>query len=139
MIKQLSIFLENSPGRLCEATRILGEGGFNMHALTVADTNDYGVARILCDRPEEAAAYLIDKGMVARTQNVWAICVPDVAGSLASLLGLLASEGIDVGYCYCFVNPTTKDAANVFKLDREPDRNLLLTHGYRLLETAELG
>ena len=137
-MKQLSVFLENTPGRLAEITRLLGKAGHNMHALTVADTADFGIARIICDDPEGAAQSLKDQGISALVHEVCAVALLDTPGQLGELLEIIAAQGIDVGYCYCFVHPTTGGAVNVFKLGDASGAALISEAGYRVLSLEDL-
>ena len=77
MIEQVSVFLENKSGRLAELTRTLGDAGINMHALMVADTSEFGVARVICDRPSARKALLDEAGFGASIAKVLAVEVPD--------------------------------------------------------------
>ncbi|MDO9556899.1 MAG: ACT domain-containing protein [Coriobacteriia bacterium] len=117
MIKQLSVFLENNPGRLAELTRTLGDAGINMRALMVADTAEYGVVRILCDTPDKAVSVLEGSGFGVSVSEVIAVEVPDRPGGLADVLEALGSEGINVEYAYCFVEPSGTAAVDIFRVD----------------------
>jgi len=137
-MKQLSVFLENSPGRLAKATRILGEADFNMHALTVADTADFGVARIICNDPEGAAALLKREGFSAQVHDVCAVAISDEPGQLSKLLDIIAGKGFDIGYCYCFIDPATGGAVNVFRLNSPECIPFIKSAGYRVLKLEDL-
>jgi hypothetical protein len=121
MIQQLSVFLENKPGRLAELTERLGEGGHNMRLLTVADTAEYGVARILCDRPRAAKEMLQERGFGVSLTRVVAVEVPDRPGGLAEVLRVLGDADLNVEYAYCFVPPSGETAVYIGRTD-EPDR-----------------
>ncbi len=92
MISQLTVFLENENGRLASACRTLADAGINMHALYLADTADFGVARIFCDTPQAAADALTAAGYRAAVTPVLGVRVPDVPGGLASLLEFLDEQ-----------------------------------------------
>ena len=102
MIDQLTVFLENSKGRLTAMCKTLGDAGINMHALTVADTADYGIARIICDKPDEAAKALKAANFTASTTKVVGVKVTDKPGSVAGVFAALEAANINVEYCYCF-------------------------------------
>ena len=138
MAQQLSIFLENTPGRLAALSRALGEGGFNMHALSLADTSDYGVARIFVDNPVAAKSYLEERGFSGTLTEVCAVEIPDEPGSLGRLLEFLADHEVNIAYSYVFVNPLTKRAINVFKLNDPAAIDLLEQEGYRVLNDDAL-
>jgi len=137
-MKQLSIFLENAPGRLAQATRILGRAGFNMHALTVADTEEFGVARIICNDPEGAATTLKENGFSAQVHDVCAVAISDEPGQLSELLEVISDKEFDISYCYCFVDPTTGGAVNVFRLNSPECVPHIKEAGYRVLEVEDL-
>jgi hypothetical protein len=121
MVKQLTVFLENSPGRLAGLTRVLGDAGVNMRALMVADTAEFGVVRIICDRPETARQALESAGFGVSVTEVLAVEVPDRPGGLADILEALGEVGINVEYAYCYVEPGGQAAIDVFRVE-EPER-----------------
>lgn len=116
MISQLTVFLENEKGRLASACRVLGDAHINLHALFLADTEDFGVARMLCDTPEAAAEVLREAGYRATVTPVLGIRVPNHEGGLASLLEFMDDQNINIEYGYCF--SVNEDAAiDVLKVD----------------------
>ncbi|MCL4079671.1 ACT domain-containing protein [Coriobacteriia bacterium Es71-Z0120] len=121
MVEQVSVFLENTTGRLAELTRVLGDAGINMRALMVADTSEFGVVRIICDTPRRAVQLLDDAGFGASLTEVLAVEVPDRPGGLADVLEALQADGINVEYAYCFVEPTGSAAVDILRVD-EPER-----------------
>jgi hypothetical protein len=125
MVEQLSVFLQNESGRLAQMCRVLGDSGHNMHVLMVADTSEYGVARMLCDRPHSARRALEAAGFAVSITRVVAVEVPDRPGGLADVLELLGSAGINVEYMYCFVRPGVDVAVDIFRVD-DPDRATLV-------------
>ena len=96
MINQITVFLENKEGRLAALVRSLADAGINMQALTIADTTDYGVARIICDDPTGAVMALNEQGYRATLTKVSAIAVPNVPGGLAKLLNVLDDNDVIV-------------------------------------------
>jgi hypothetical protein len=121
MVEQVSVFLQNTTGRLAQLTRALGDAGINMRALMVADTSEFGVVRIICDTPRRAVQVLDDAGFGASLTEVLAVEVPDRPGGLADVLEALQADGINVEYAYCFVEPTGSAAIDILRVD-EPDR-----------------
>ena len=103
MIMQLTVFLENSEGRLAALCRTLADAGINMDALTIAETSDYGVARIICDNVFHAVDVLEDAGFRATKTKVMAVEVPDRPGALADLLEALDDTDVNIEYGYCFL------------------------------------
>ncbi len=138
MVEQLSVFLENTKGRLAELARSLGDAGINMRALMVADTEEFGVVRIICDRPKEAVRILDDAGFGASLTAVVAVEIPDRPGGLADVLEALGASGMNVEYAYAFVEPSGDAAVDIFKVDAAGADAALSSAGFRVLEAAEL-
>lgn len=139
MVEQVSVFLENTTGRLAELTRALGDAGINMRALMVADTTEFGVVRIICDTPKRAVKVLDDAGFGASLTEVLAVEVPDRPGGLADVLEALQTDGINVEYAYCFVEPSGDAAIDILRVD-EPDRarETLARAGVALVDASAL-
>jgi len=138
MIDQLTVFLENRKGRLAALCRVLGDAGISMKALTIADTERYGVVRIITNDPKKAQAELVEKGFRASLTEVLAIEVPDVAGGLAKLLDALDESNINIEYAYCF-SSTDGKAIDVLRVDNEPAaKDAIGRIGYRLITPEEL-
>ncbi|MFA5527781.1 MAG: ACT domain-containing protein [Peptostreptococcales bacterium] len=104
IIKQLSIFLENKSGRLTEVTGILADNHINISALSIAESADYGVLRMIVDHPEEAILALKEANLSVRTTDVIAIITPDTPGKLHSAIKYLSDENINVTYMYGYSN-----------------------------------
>ena len=96
MIDQLTVFLENTKGRLTSLCRALGDADIQMHSLALADTTDYGIARIICDDPKGAVAAISEAGFTANLTKVVAVEVPDVPGGLADVLDVLDAAGLNI-------------------------------------------
>jgi hypothetical protein len=139
MIEQVSVFLENKSGRLAELTRTLGDAGINMHALMVADTSEFGVARVICDAPERAKALLEQAGFGVSIAKVLAVEVPDRPGGLHSILEAIAKENINIAYMYAFVEKSGENAVMLFRFDQQ-DRAIdtLLKNGIAVLPGEKL-
>ena len=138
MIDQVSVFLENKAGRLAELCRALGNAGIDMHALMVADTEEFGVVRIICDTPNAAKDLLDSEGFSASVTSVLAVEIPDRPGGLADVLEALEAQGISVEYAYCFVEPSGAAAVDIFKVDALGADSALAAAGFRALSPAEL-
>ena len=124
LIKQISIFLENKLGRLAKVTRILGENNIDICALSVADTTDFGILRLIVDRPDEAKQVLADNGFTVSINDVIAIEVEDKPGGLAKTLSVLDDKGISIEYMYAFVgNSNSNNALVIFRVE-QPERAL---------------
>jgi hypothetical protein len=138
MIDQITVFLENDKGRLAALCRTLGEAGISMHALTVADTAQYGVVRIIADTPAKAYEVLNEKGFRASLTKVFAIQVPDHAGGLAALLDAFDEASINVEYAYCFAAEGNK-AVDVLRIDNhEAAEKIIASAGFSSLKPQEL-
>ena len=114
-IKQLSVFLENREGRLDEVLRILGTNGVNIVALSLADTSDYGMLRMVVSDPEKGKTVLREAGITSMLTDVVALRVPHATGSLSKAMHALVEGGVNVEYMYAFANGS--DASAVLKSD----------------------
>lgn len=115
MVKQITVFLENSEGRLSALCRCLGDAGVSMKALTIAETSEYGLIRIIADDPQNCVKVLTDGGFHASLTDVTAIEVPNRAGGLADLLDKLADLDLNIEYGYCFSTEADR-AVDVLKI-----------------------
>lgn len=138
MIEQLSVFLENKSGRLAELTRVLGDAGVNMRALMVADTEEFGVVRIISDHPGHAREVLEASGFGVSTTPVVAVEVPDHPGGLADVLEKLGASGMNVEYAYCFVGLRGGSAVDVLKVDDDAAAEVLRSAGFSVLQPDDL-
>jgi hypothetical protein len=116
-VEQISIFIENKSGRLAEITRILGEGGINIRALSLADTSDFGILRLIVNDVETANRVLKENGFTVNKTEVVAIEVPDRPGGLGAILRALDAEQINVEYMYAFVERCGGNAVIIFRFD----------------------
>ncbi len=117
-VNQLSVFLENKLGRLVRVTKVLGENDINIRALSIADTTDFGILRIIVSQPKEAYNLLKSEGFVVTETDVIAVCIPDKPGGLGQVLAVLEKESINIEYLYAFVgNTNTKNALVVFRVE----------------------
>ncbi|MDH5202686.1 MAG: ACT domain-containing protein, partial [Nitrospirota bacterium] len=136
---QISIFLENKSGRLAEVTGVLAKAGINIRALSLADTADFGILRLIVNDTEKARQVLKDNGFTVEKTKVVAIEVPDKPGGLATILDTIKDEGINVEYMYAFVQKSGQNAIVVFRFDEfEKAIEILRKAGVRTLEGEEL-
>ena len=139
MVKQLSVFLENSKGRLASMTRALGDAGIDLLALSIADTTSFGILRAIVDDTDKAVAVLKEAGYTVNTTEVLAVLVPDSPGGLASVLGLLNDAHVNVEYLYSFVRKSQGNALILFKVDRVSEAARALNEaGIRMLDQPEI-
>ena len=116
-VKQLSIFMENRAGRLAEIARRLGEARINIRALSLADTSDFGILRLIVNDVDKAMKMLRDSGHTVSLTEVVAVEVPDSPGGLASVLEPLRDAGVNVEYMYAFVEKATDKAVVIFRFE----------------------
>ncbi|MBM9536144.1 ACT domain-containing protein [Desulfobulbus alkaliphilus] len=138
-VEQIAVFLENKSGRLAEITRILAENDVNIRALSVADTADFGILRLIVDKVDKAKESLRAGGFTVGKTNVVAVEVPDRSGGLASVLKEINEVGINVEYMYAFVNKSGENAVLIFRFD-EMDKaiDVLRDKGFTLLSGAQI-
>lgn len=137
-IEQLSIFLENKAGRLAEVTGILAEHGINIKALSLADTSEFGILRLIVDKYEEAQAALKAKGFTVGRTGVVAVEVSHNPGGLHAVLKILEQRGINVEYMYGFPNQKA-EAIIVFRFDRsELAIEILQQNGVHIFAGSEI-
>ncbi|MBI9091301.1 MAG: ACT domain-containing protein [Desulfobacterium sp.] len=115
--EQISIFLENKAGRLAEVTAILRDANVNIRALSLADTTDFGILRLIVNDNQKAEDILKKEGFTVGKTNVIAVEVDDNPGGLNRVLDPLTSEGVNVEYMYAFANPNRKSAIMIFRFD----------------------
>ena len=133
-VEQLSIFVENKSGRLAEVTDILARNGINIRALSLADTADFGILRIIVDDMEKTNTLLKDSGFTVGRNEVVAAEVPDRPGGLAGILSALQGNGINVEYMYAFVQKNEGNAVLIFRFDDiQKAVDTLRTAGIRIL------
>ena len=138
-VKQISIFLENKSGRLAGVTSVLGENGINIRALSIADTTDFGILRLIVNNPEKAFQVLKDEGFTLSTTDVIAVEVADAPGGLSTPLLLLDQAGINIEYLYAFVQKTSSAALVVFRVEQLDEAvRVLQENGIRLLSEEEV-
>jgi hypothetical protein len=139
IVQQISVFLENRIGRLAEVTEILGSSGINIRALSLADTADFGILRLIVDDVEKAIKILKEEGLTVGETDVVAVEVPDAPGGLARLLGVLRDELVNVEYMYAFVKAPAESAIMIFRFENtEQALESLSKKNVRILPGAEL-
>lgn len=138
-IIQISVFLENRKGRLYEVCRLLGEHQISIRALHIAEATDFGVLRMVVDKPDAAQKLLRENNFVANRTDVVAIEVSDRPGGLADILQLLTKEDLNVEYMYAFVEKRSDKALVVFRFDdTEKALRLLAAHHISVVRQADL-
>ncbi len=138
-LTQISVFLENRKGRLYDVCRLLGEHGISIRALNIAEATDFGVLRMVVDKPDAAKKALHDNRFVANLTDVVAVEISDKPGGLADVLHLLTKEDLNVEYMYAFVEKRSDKALVVFRFDdTEKALRLLAAHHINVVSQGEL-
>lgn len=138
-VEQISIFLENKPESLSELTEVLAANKINMRALMLADTSDFGIARIITDNAKEASDILKANDYIVNVTGVIAVEIPDEAGSLNKILKLLGQNGRNVEYMYGFTGRKTNSACMILRCTDIPKtEEILEKHGIHTISQDEL-
>jgi hypothetical protein len=136
---QISVFLENKSGRLSEVTQVLARADINIRALSLAETIDYGVLRLIVNKPKEAKAALTEAGFTVTETEVIAVAMPDRPGALAKLVDLVTRKSLNIEYCYAFVAKRADNAVVIFRVDDARKAMAALQEGgAHVLSAAEL-
>ncbi|MFP3041556.1 ACT domain-containing protein [Treponema primitia] len=134
-IKQISVFLENSSGRLGEVTKVLADAGINIRALSIADTADFGILRLIVDKNDEAITALTKAGFTTRLSDVVAVEVVDNPGSLAKVMELFQKSKVNIEYLYASLEGKTGKAVIIFKLENlEQGLKIVTDNGLSVVE-----
>ena len=138
-IRQISIFLENKPGQLSTICRALADAKINIVTLSLADTADFGIVRMIVDDHEKAKGVLAEKGHVANVREVIAVCVPDRPGGMAEVMQVIDKAGANIEYSYAFAFHQGEKAVLVFRFDDNAKaENALKSAGYTTLGEEEI-
>lgn len=138
-IQQLSLFLENKPGHLLEPCRLLADAGVNIRTLTLADTQQFGILRMIVSDPARATAVLKEKGYVVAVTEVLAVEVPDSPGGMAHMLETIAKSSVNIEYMYAFTFGRRGKAVLIFRFD-DPDQAVahLQRGGISVIDSVEI-
>jgi hypothetical protein len=135
-IKQISVFLENNAGRLGDVTRTLARAGINLRAISIADTADFGILRLIVDNHEKAVLALQDGGFTTRITNVVAVEINDTPGSLAAVMELFQKSMVNIEYLYASLEGKTGKAVVIFKLaDHEKGLAIVRENGLSMVDS----
>ena len=120
-VKQVSVFIENTPGRLADFTKVLADNGIDLVSLSIADTTHFGILRGIVADPDRACRILAEQGYTAKLTDVLAVYVPDRPGGLATILGKLAEKNVALEYLYSFVRNAGDHALIIMRVDKLED------------------
>ncbi|HIT54125.1 MAG TPA: ACT domain-containing protein [Candidatus Fimivicinus intestinavium] len=138
-IKQISVFVENKPGRLADITALLAEKGVDIRALSIADTTDYGILRLIVNDPEKAETTLREGGMTVSMTNVLGIGIPDEPGGFSRAIRVLADANISVEYAYAFITPEVGAAYVIIRVENNEEATQVLAQaGIKLIGQNEI-
>ena len=138
-VKQISIFLENKTGELSTVISYLAEKGINLKALSIADTLDFGLARIITDDPDKALNALHDGGYSVKATDVLAVTIDDRPGGLATVLSLLSRAGVAIEYTYAFLSNKPGFASLIFRVeDNDKATTALRDAGIKVNNQSEI-
>ena len=139
-VNQISVFLENRTGQLAEITGLLAENKINLRAISIAETADYGVLRLIADDSEKATNVLLANGNIINMNPVTVVAVPDKPAGLSELLNMLAKSDVSIEYMYSLFTHQDDKAYMVFRVtDYDNFIKLLNSHGLTPVSSAELG
>ena len=140
VIKQISVFLENKPGMLNAMTSVLADAGIDLRALSLAETKDFGIVRLIVDDVFETATILKDNDYISSMTPVVAVMVPDVVGGLQKVLATLTEVGVNLEYMYSTL--AGKESGNAYMIlrveDTEKAENALRAAGFRLADQEKM-
>ena len=138
-IRQISIFLENKPGQLSNICRGLADADINIAALSLADTSDFGIARLIVDDHEKAKTMLVERGHVVNVREVIAVCVPDRPGGMAEVKQVLDQAEVNIEYSYAIAFHSGEKAVLVFRFsDNAKAEAALKAAGFTTLGEGEV-
>lgn len=138
-VQQISVFLENKSGRLAQLTEILGNNGINIRALSIADTSDFGILRLIVSDPLQADEVLKNAGFTVSVTDVIAVEVKDVPGGLTVVLQILEAAKINIEYLYAFLEKSSNNALVVVRVEQINEASeLLAKNGIKLLANEKI-
>lgn len=123
LIKQISVFVENKSGRLSDILNVIGKNGIDISALSIADTTDFGIVRMIVNDPDKAAEILKNNNLVVKVTDVIALAVADKLGGLAGEIEKLKNAGISIEYMYAFIGKSDKGALVIVRVEN-PEKAL---------------
>jgi hypothetical protein len=134
-IKQISVFLDNTTGRLSEVTKTLAAAQVNLRAISIADTADFGILRLIVDKNDKAVEALNTAGFTTRQTDVVAVEIEDTPGSLAKLMDVFQQSQVNIEYLYASLEGQIGKAVVIFKIeDHEKGQNILSGKGFKLAD-----
>ncbi len=138
-IKQISVFMENRPGRLAEITKVLSDNNIDVRAINIADTTDFGILRMIVNDPEKAEKILRENSMTASVTDVLAVSIDDTVGAFGNVISMLKAAEISIEYIYSFIGERSSRAVIVIKTnDSTHSAEILAKGGVSVLSSEDL-
>ncbi len=136
-VKQISVFVENKFGRMSEIINALAKNSIDISALSLADTSEFGILRLIVDKPELAVDVLKEEGVIVKLSDVLAVAIDDAPGGLAKALSVLTEANVAIEYMYAFIGKADGKAMTVIRVDDEPKAIEALNNGGITLLTTD--
>lgn len=138
-IKQLSVFVENKEGALVEVTETLAKNQIDLKALSIADTQDYGILRVIVNDIDKAKQALEENGNIVKATDVVGFAVTDETGSMSKVISILSKKGINIEYLYAFISVLRKNAYVVARVkDNDKAEKILIENGIKLITEDDI-
>ena len=138
-VDQISVFVENKPGKLVEVIEALGANGIDLRAMSIADTSDFGILRLIVDKPDKALEVLDKDEYITSVNKVVAVSIEDTPGSLARVLRILSEAGVSIEYVYAFITHEVGSAYVIIRVeDNERAISVMKENGIKLATNSDL-
>lgn len=138
-IKQLSVFVENKLGRMSDITGVIGDAGIDIRALSIADTSDFGILRLIVDKPDDALEALKQAGITVSLTDVIAVGIEDKPGAFAKAVKIMSDAGIGIEYMYAFISRSDSQAYVIMRIeDIDKGIEAMQKNGIKLLSSNEV-
>lgn len=139
LVKQISVFVQNEPGRLSFITKLMAENRIDIRSISISDTVDFGILRLIVNDPEKCEQVLKQNGFTVSITNVIAVGIPDEPGALAKVFSLADENGVNIEYVYAFISHTTQDACIIMRVNNgEEAIKVLQEKGVKVLSAEEV-
>ena len=139
IVDQISVFIENKPGTLAEVTEVIGSAGIDLRAMSLADTAEFGVLRMILNDPDRALGLLRDAGFVVSATKTLAVAIPDTPGGLAHVLKILMEHQVTVEYAYAFISRRENNAYVILRVgNNEEAQKVLAERGVKMTTNGDL-
>ncbi len=139
LVKQISVFVQNEPGRLSFITRLMAENDIDIRSISISDTVDFGILRLIVNDPDKCEQILKENGLTVSITGVIAVGIADEPGSLAKVFSLADGNGVNIEYVYAFISHTTQDACIIMRVnDGDRAAKILLENGVKVLSAEEV-